>query len=95
MVGEKKATAGWFDIRVVIAALLAIYGATLVAVDLADRSAVVAKTGGDADLWTGAGLLVVAAVFAVWTLLRPVVVRDSEQSPREPGRPPGSEPARP
>ena len=75
MVREKK-TAGWFDIRVVIAALLAIYGVVLVAVDLVDHDRVVAKTGGDADLWTGAGLLAVAVCFAVWAFFRPVAVRD-------------------
>ncbi|MGL6233748.1 MAG: hypothetical protein ACRC20_00230 [Segniliparus sp.] len=82
MVREKRRTAGLFDIRVVIAALLAIYGATLVVVDLVDRAEVVAKTGGDADLWVGAGLLAAAGLFAAWALWRPVAVRDSRQPPR-------------
>jgi hypothetical protein len=69
-------SSGLFDIRNVIAALLAIYGVILVITGLVHRSAaVLAKAGGNVDLWSGIGLLAVAAVFTAWTLLRPVRVR--------------------
>jgi uncharacterized membrane protein len=73
---DKKPT-GMFDIRNVIAGLLAIYGVILVVTGLVHRSAaVLAKSGGNVNLWSGIGLLVVAAVFALWTLLRPVRVEN-------------------
>ena len=63
-----------FDIRTVIGGLFAVYGAVclvwgLVSFTDADR----AKTGGvNLNLWTGIGMLLLAAVFVGWTLLRPL-----------------------
>jgi hypothetical protein len=70
--------AGAFDIRVFIGALLGLYGVILVLAgvlgtsqDDLDRAG-----GANVNLWTGAGLVVVAAFFIVWARLRPVVVPD-------------------
>ncbi len=69
-------TAGLFDIRNIIGALLAIDGAILLVMGLfADPET--DKTGGvNANLWAGLALLVVGAIFIAWARLRPVVVPD-------------------
>ena len=72
---EKK-TAGAFDVRSVIGALLAVYGVVLLLV--------FAFSGADDahgrnvdhndNLWAGIVLLVVGLVFLAWARLRPIVV---------------------
>lgn len=75
MAGEKH-SAGAFDVRNVIAALIGFYGVVLVVVGLVDRSEeALEKAGGvNANLWTGIAMVVVAAGFAGWSRLRPIVV---------------------
>jgi hypothetical protein len=73
---SEKKTAGVFDVRTVIGALLAIYGVVLLLMaafgDEASK-----KTGGvNANLWAGIVLLVVGLVFLAWVKMRPVVVED-------------------
>lgn len=69
-----RKTAGVFDIRNVIGALLAIYGVVLLLMGLfGDKE--LDKTGDvNANLWAGVVLLVVGVVFLGWARLRPVVV---------------------
>ena len=69
-----KKTAGAFDIRNIIGALLGIYGVILLLMGLfGDTSP--EKTGGvNANLWAGLGLLVVGSCFIAWSRLRPLVV---------------------
>ena len=70
-------TAGAFDIRNIIGALLAIYGVLLLAAGLF-MDTEEAKTGGvNANLWAGLGMLVVGLGFLTWARLRPVVVPES------------------
>ena len=73
-----KKTAGAFDVRVIIGALLGIYGLILLVMGLfADPET--DKTGGpNANLWAGLALLVVAGAFLLWWRLRPIVVAPSE-----------------
>jgi uncharacterized membrane protein len=70
----KNKTAGLFDIRNVIGALLAVYGVVLVLMGLfGDKE--LDKTGDiNANLWAGLILLVVGIVFLVWAAVRPVEV---------------------
>lgn len=65
-----------FDIRTIVGGLLGLYGLVLVVTGLVhDTAAEEAKTGGiNVNLWAGLGMLVVAAAFIAWTLLRPVAV---------------------
>lgn len=67
-------TAGAFDIRNIIGALLGLYGIILVLAGLFMDTAK-HKTGGvNANLWTGIALAVVAAAFLLWARLKPIVV---------------------
>ena len=72
----KKHTAGAYDVRTVIAALIGFYGIVLTIVGIVDNSeSDRAKTGDvNANLWAGIVMIVVALVFALWLKLRPVVV---------------------
>ena len=71
-----RRTAGAYDVRVVIAALIGLYGIVLVIlgfVDYSDEDKV--KTGDvNANLWAGIAMVVVAVVFVLWVRLRPIVV---------------------
>ena len=75
--GERH-TAGAFDVRNVIAALIGFYGVVLVIVGLVDNSDdALKKTGGfNANLWVGIALIVFAAAFALWSRMRPIVVQE-------------------
>jgi hypothetical protein len=73
---SQKKTAGAFDIRNIIGALLGIYGVILLLAGLFGDTAS-AKTGGiNANLWTGLALAIASAVFLVWARLKPIVVPD-------------------
>ena len=72
----KKTTAGAFDIRNVIGALLALYGAILTLMGLFGDPET-DKTGGvNANLWAGLALLGVGVGFLVWARVKPVVVAE-------------------
>jgi hypothetical protein len=81
MSNEQKHTAGAFDIRNVIAALIGFYGVVLVIVGIVDHAgAGISKTGGvNANLWAGIVMLAMAACFAIWSRLRPVIVKEKKQ----------------
>lgn len=69
--------AGLFDLRRIIALLFAVYGVVLVVVGFNATDAERAKAGGiNINLWSGVGMLVLAAVFAVWSVTRPLKVPD-------------------
>ncbi|NUO34017.1 MAG: hypothetical protein HOQ18_05950 [Dermatophilaceae bacterium] len=69
-------TAGAFDIRNFIGALLGLYGLILTLMGLFGDKAL-DKTGGvNANLYAGIALLVVSAVFVTWARLKPIVVPD-------------------
>jgi hypothetical protein len=74
----KRHAAGAFDVRNVIAALIGFYGVVLIVVGLVDNGEdALEKTGGvNANLWTGIALIVVAAGFAVWSRVRPIIVEE-------------------
>lgn len=71
---EKK-KAGAFDIRVVIAALIGIYGLVLTILGvIADPQEVAKADGININLWGGLAMLAFAALFVLWARLRPIVV---------------------
>ncbi|MFF1817498.1 hypothetical protein ACFVWG_09385 [Kribbella sp. NPDC058245] len=70
---EKKP--GAFDIRVVIAALIGIYGIVLTVLGaIADPAEVSKADGVNINLWGGIGMLVFAALFVLWARVRPIAV---------------------
>ena len=71
--GERH-TAGAFDIRNFIGALLGLYGVILTLMGIFGDKAY-DKTGGvNANLYAGIALLVVAAAFGAWARLKPIIV---------------------
>jgi hypothetical protein len=76
--------AGAFDVRNVISALIGFYGIVLIVMGLvADSAAQRAKTGDvNANLWAGIAMAVLAAGFAVWSRLRPVII-ESHPAPMD------------
>jgi hypothetical protein len=81
--GEKRHTAGAFDIRSLIALLVGLYGVVLIVVGIVNHSdSDLAKSDGvNINLWTGIGMVIVAAAMQLWAMLRPVIVpSDSERA---------------
>src|SRR3954453_13104976 len=72
----RKHTAGAYDVRTVIAGLIGFYGIVLTIMGIVGQNADDrAKTGDvNANLWAGIVMIVVAVLFALWLVLRPVVV---------------------
>lgn len=74
---KPKAATAAFDIRNVIAALLAIYGLVLIICSFVLDPGINADTGAAKDsadnLWVGIALTVAAVVFFAWARLRPIV----------------------
>lgn len=75
--GRGTHTAGLFDIRNIIGALMVVYGLILTGMGLfADPET--DKTGGsNANLWAGLAMLAVGVGFVLWARLRPVKVPET------------------
>jgi hypothetical protein len=89
----RKHSAGAFDVRNIIAALIGFYGVVLTVYGLVDSDNGDALTGGvNANLWTGLAMLVFAGAFALWSWLRPIVVDPAQlrSEPTEEGTDDGS-----
>lgn len=85
----KAHKAGLFDMRVIIGALLGIYGIiTLLAGLFVADEAIDRADGLNINVVAGIGMIVTAALFVLWARLRPIVVPDEPESD-EGDRPPG------
>jgi hypothetical protein len=89
--GEKVERAGnLFDLRRIIGGLFALYGLILLALGVGESEASISKAAGiNVNLWTGLGMLVVAAVFLVWAFTRPLgteIAEGSDEGGRGAGR---------
>ncbi|MET7281630.1 hypothetical protein ABZS29_25565 [Kribbella sp. NPDC005582] len=72
---DKKKKAGAFDIRVVIAALIGLYGVILTILGIIGKQAEIDKAAGiNINLWGGIGMLVFAGLFVLWARVRPIAV---------------------
>jgi hypothetical protein len=82
-------TAGLFDIRNIIGALLGIDGLILTFMGIFGDSEE-DKTGGiNANLWAGLALVAAGIIFIAWAWLRPVVVPDDVEPADDEKRPAG------
>ncbi|MEV6622640.1 hypothetical protein AB0M83_24110 [Amycolatopsis sp. NPDC051106] len=84
--GARPRKAGAFDIRLIIALLIGVYGVILTIMGLGFTSEEdIAKAAGvNINLWAGIGMLVVAALFIIWAKVRPLIVPaepESEDTP--------------
>ncbi|MEV5967365.1 hypothetical protein AB0L70_36690 [Kribbella sp. NPDC051952] len=78
---EKK-KAGAFDIRMVIASLVGLYGVVLTILGIiADPDEVAKADGININLWGGLAMIVFAALFVLWARLRPLAVPVEEKTP--------------
>jgi len=68
--------AGAFDIRLIIALLIGVYGVVLTIMGIGFTSdADKAKAAGvNINLWAGIGMLVFTVLFVLWARLRPIIV---------------------
>jgi hypothetical protein len=78
----KPRRVGAFDLRLIIALLLGVYGLVLTIMGIGFTSdAEIAKAAGvNINLWAGIGMLVVAALFVLWARLRPLLVPPPSES---------------
>jgi hypothetical protein len=76
-----------FEIRRIIAGVFALDGLVLLALGLFGAHHIKVKASGiNIDLWTGLGMLVLAALMLAWALLRPVVPEPRETRGQGSGR---------
>ena len=79
---QRSHTAGAFDIRNVIGALLGLYGLILLLSFFFLDPGVDAATGAAKDssynLWTGVAMLIAAGVFFWWTKANPIKIDEAE-----------------
>jgi hypothetical protein len=68
-----------FDLRSIVGVLFAVYGIVCTIWGLAGNTTADARRSGgiNVNLWTGIGMLVVAAAFFAWALWRPLPVDDA------------------
>jgi hypothetical protein len=65
--------ANLFDIRRLIGGLFLIYSVILIILGLGESDASIEKSAGlNVNLWSGVGMLVLAAFFIAWALMRPM-----------------------
>lgn len=69
-----------FDIRLIIALLLGVYGlvTTVLGIGFTTDEEIARSAGVNINLWAGIGMLIMAALFATWTWLRPLRVPVAE-----------------
>ena len=73
--GKRKV--GLFDIRIIIASLIGVYGVILVITGLFSSDAQAEKAAGlNINVLAGVVMIVISAAFIVWARWRPIVVPD-------------------
>jgi hypothetical protein len=76
-----------FDIRRIVGGLFGLYGVVLVLLGLFGNHTTKVKASGiNIDLWTGLGMLIVAAMMIAWALTRPVEPEPPETRGQGSGR---------
>ena len=77
--------AGAFDIRLIIALLIGVYGVILTVMGIGFTSDEEIKKAADVNinLWAGLGLLVICLLFVLWARIRPLRVPEGEEKAAE------------
>lgn len=88
--GAKPHKAGAFDIRLIIALLIGVYGVilTVMGIGFTADEEIKKAAGVNINLWAGIGMLVVAALFVIWAKVRPLIVPaepETDGTPATPG----------
>ncbi|SFA91359.1 hypothetical protein SAMN05216266_102157 [Amycolatopsis marina] len=82
---ESTKRAGAFDIRMVIALLIGVYGLviTILGIGFTTEAELAKADGLNINLWAGLGMLLFAASFVAWVKIRPLRVpaEDGDQEP--------------
>jgi hypothetical protein len=72
-----RGKASLFDLRWILAVLFGIYGIVVTLMGLLTKAKTVSASGQNVNinvnLWTGVPMIVLAALFAVWAMTRPLV----------------------
>jgi hypothetical protein len=78
---SRPRSAGAFDIRLIIALLIGVYGVVLTIMGIwFTTDADLAKAAGvNINLWAGLGMDVVAAAFILWARLRPIIITETPE----------------
>ena len=77
---DHSASSTLFDLRMIIAILFWIYGIVLVIMGFGTSDEDLDRAGGlNLNLWSGVGMLILAAAFTAWTLLRPLRLPDADE----------------
>ena len=71
-----------FDIRMIIATLIGVYGLVLTIMGIGFTSAdeIARAAGVNINLWAGIGMIIATALFVLWTVLRPIRVPEEPPS---------------
>ncbi|WP_158888316.1 hypothetical protein [Amycolatopsis anabasis] len=74
--------AGAFDIRLIIALLIGVYGVvlTVMGAGFTSDEDLNKADGLNINLWAGIGMLVFTALFVLWALVRPLKVDEPESA---------------
>ncbi|MEC3981220.1 hypothetical protein [Amycolatopsis sp. H20-H5] len=78
----KPNKAGAFDIRLIIALLIGVYGIvlTVLGIGFTTQADLDKAAGVRINLWAGLGMLVVGLLFVLWVRLRPLLVPTDESA---------------
>jgi xanthine/uracil/vitamin C permease (AzgA family) len=73
---------GAFDVRLVIALLVGVYGlvTTVLGIGFTTDEDIDKSAGVNINLWAGIAMLVVAGLFVLWAVLRPLRVPEETES---------------
>jgi hypothetical protein len=78
---SRPRSAGAFDIRLIIALLIGVYGLvlTIMGIWFTTAEELTKAAGVNINLWAGIGMLVFAALFVLWVRLRPIIITETPE----------------
>ncbi|GAB3445326.1 hypothetical protein [Actinophytocola sediminis] len=81
MTAKRTSRVAAFDIRLVIALLVGVYGVvlTVLGIGFTPDEEIERSAGVNINLWAGIGMLVGSAAFALWAVLRPLVAPEQDE----------------